>query len=152
MGVEGKRERKRQSEHGSELRLQKRKKAVVGGRSQILERMSFLNHCYSTWNCLAAPSFGTLTYSCWSHTILHIFQQSLTLDSPSNHSSSFLSSVCFKASVKPSWVQQRDLLTLLLPSLVSLTYPHPFCLLFVVAVHVRDSYCRHHTVALWVRV
>lgn len=86
-GEGGKRGRKREeSETRIRIKTSKRKKAVVGeDRSQILKKAeSSLNHYYSTWFCLAAPSLcDTLTYSCRSHIQYCIFfQQSLTLDSP----------------------------------------------------------------------
>lgn len=114
---EREKERERQSKHRSELRLQKEKGGGWRGRSRNLKAESSLNHYYSTQYCLAAPSFVTHTHIqlLKSHTILHIFQQSLTLDSPSNHSISFLSSVHFKAAFKPSRVEWRDPLTLCYP-------------------------------------
>lgn len=90
-------------------------------------RAHYYNHYNSTrfvLQCL--PLWHTLTYSCWSHIQYCIFFSNHCIYTClSSHLSIFISAVHFKASFKPPWVAQRDLLTLVLPSLVLLTFPHP---------------------------
>lgn len=81
-----------------------------------------------------------------SHTVLHISQQSLTLDSHLQSLISFLSFVQVKAAFDPP-NGNGDLLTLCCP------HRHvPVCHGSACQVVLRDraSYCRYHTVALQV--
>lgn len=71
MGI---REREREREHRSELRLKEKRR---WSERLISNPNGSLNHYYSTWYCLAAPSFVThdQIQLSKSRTILHIFQQ-----------------------------------------------------------------------------
>lgn len=88
-----------------------------------------MEHCYGAWYCPVAPSSVTDTgiQLLKSHTVLHISQQSLTLDS---HLQSliFLSSVQVKASFDPS-DGNRDQLTLHCPLEWTCACLSWFCLL-----------------------
>lgn len=70
---------------------------------------------------------------------------------PPHQLSSLLTPVGFKASFKPSWVEQRDQFnpTATLISIFDITSSIPDNVpSTLVAVHVRVSYCSYHTVAL----
>lgn len=70
---------------------------------------------------------------------------------PPHQLSSLLTSVGFKASFKPYWVEQRDQLnpTATLVSIFDITSSIPDTVpSTLVVVHVRVSYCSYHTVAL----
>lgn len=67
-----------------------------------------MDHCCGAWYCPVAPSCvtGTGIQLLKSHTVLHISQQSPTLDSHLQTLISFLSSVQVKASFDPPDVKQ----------------------------------------------
>lgn len=153
MGKGGGKREKRQSKHKSELRLQKRrkkKKAAVGEVDLISKGWGLLDLLlrYSVRSCSTSLWDARLHTAAKGH-----MRNCVTLGSRSALSPTSI----FKASFEsprgsndgtrwPLYYPCLDLLTFPLPSGHWLSTPS-----YLVAVRVRASYCRYHTVALWVK-